>query len=104
MHPPDTEPAPPAPVTRSLDGRWLGGVCAGIARSRGLPVAALRAGFVVASVFGGLGAVVYGACWLIIPAEGERAESQGPRGVVVLAQACAALAGLATLGALAAAA
>jgi len=85
---------------RAGHGRWLGGVCAGLARTRGLPVGGLRLAFVVASLIGGLGVLAYVACWLIIPAEGEDLDSTRPRGIVVLAQACAACAGLATLGAL----
>jgi hypothetical protein len=48
--------------------------------------------------------LVYLACWLIIPAEGDADVGEGPRGVVVLAQALAACAGLGTLVALASAA
>jgi hypothetical protein len=49
---------------------------------------------------GGLGILVYLACWLIIPAEGDDDGARAPRGIVVLAQACAAGVGLATLGAI----
>ena len=100
----DVELGPPPPLARSLRGRRVAGVCAGIARTRGVPLGRLRAAFVVAALLAGLGVLVYGACWLIIPAEGEAAGQPASRGVVVLAQAAAALAGLATLGALAAAA
>jgi len=95
----DEDPArrPTAPLTRADDGRWLGGVCAGLARQRGLPVGGLRAAFVGASLLGGLGVLVYLACWLIIPAAGETASARGPRGVVVLAQVGATLVGLGTL-------
>jgi hypothetical protein len=67
-------------------------------------VASLRAAFAIAALLGGLGVLVYLACWLIIPAEGSADAGEGSRGVVVLAQALAACAGLATLVALASAA
>jgi phage shock protein PspC (stress-responsive transcriptional regulator) len=88
---------PPDALARVEDGRWLGGVCAGLARARGLPVGRLRAAFVLAALAGGLGVLVYLACWLIVPAEGEPLNGAGPRGIVVLAQVCAGCAGLATL-------
>lgn len=97
-------PPPPGALSRAREGRWLAGVCAGVSRHRGLPVGSLRAAFAIAVLFGGLGVLVYVACWLIIPAEGDADVGEGPRGVVVLAQALAACAGLATLVALASAA
>lgn len=97
-------PPPQAALSRARQGRWLAGVCAGVSRHRGLPVGSLRAAFAIAVLFGGLGVLVYVACWLIIPAEGDAYVGEGPRGVVVLAQALAACAGLATLAALASAA
>jgi phage shock protein PspC (stress-responsive transcriptional regulator) len=93
-------PRLPVALTRAERGRWLGGVCAGLARNRGLPVAWLRAAFAVGALVGGLGILVYVACWLIIPAEGEDLDTTSPRGIVVLAQACAACVGLATLAAI----
>jgi hypothetical protein len=54
---------------------------------------------VLGALAGGLGVLVYLACWLIIPAEGEDGAAPGPREIVVLAQASAACVGLATLGA-----
>src|SRR4051794_31517722 len=47
----------PAPTTRVRQGRWLGGVCAGLAERWGVPVGRVRLGFVIASVFLGLGAL-----------------------------------------------
>jgi hypothetical protein len=64
----------------------------------------VRAAFVGAAALAGFGLLVYVACWLIIPAEGEPADAQPSRGVVLLAQWSAAMAGLATLGAAGAAA
>jgi phage shock protein PspC (stress-responsive transcriptional regulator) len=99
------------PLARATRGRWIGGVCEGIARVRPIPVATLRAGFVLTTALAGLGALVYLACWLIIPAEGEAgAAARGaggrvaPRAITSVILGCAAIAGLATLGLVAAAA
>lgn len=94
----------PAALSRVREGRWLAGVCAGVSAHRGVPVGPLRAAFALAALLGGVGVLVYVACWLIIPAEGDADAVEGARGVVVLAQALAACAGLATLVALASAA
>jgi len=93
-----------APLTRPRAGRLLGGVCAGLAGSRGLSVGAVRAVFLAGTLLLGLGAVVYLACWLIVPDEAEDPTAPGARGIVVLAQACGAAAGLAVLAAIGASA
>jgi phage shock protein PspC (stress-responsive transcriptional regulator) len=94
-------PRPPAPVMRAEDGRRVAGVCAGLARARGVPIGRLRAAFVLGALAGGLGVLVYLACWLVIPAESEQEhDADGRRWIVLLAQAGAACAGLATLAAL----
>src|SRR3954469_970294 len=90
----------PAPTSRVRQGRWLGGVCAGLAARWDVPVARLRGAFGRAALFAGLGALVYAASWLILPAEGENGAAAGQRGIVVLAQACGTLIGLGTLGVL----
>ena len=84
----------PAPTSRARHGRWLGGVCAGLAARWGVLVVRVRIGFVLASAVVGLGVLVYIAAWLILPGEGEDA---GQRGIVLLAQAIGALLGLVTL-------
>jgi signal transduction histidine kinase len=55
-------------LRRDPTGRWLGGVCAGIARRYGVDVWLVRLAFVVAAAAGGLGFVLYGLGWLVIPA------------------------------------
>jgi phage shock protein PspC (stress-responsive transcriptional regulator) len=90
----------PAPLSRVRRGRWLGGVCAGLAARWDVPVARLRGVFVLAALFAGLGVLVYAAAWLILPAEGENGAEPGQRGIVLLAQACGTLIGLGTLGVL----
>jgi phage shock protein PspC (stress-responsive transcriptional regulator) len=92
------------PLTRATHGRWLGGVCAGIARTRGVPVAWARAAFALAALVGGIGVLAYVACWLIVPAEGDEDGAAQPRAIVTLVLAGAGAVGLVTLAALAAAA
>jgi phage shock protein PspC (stress-responsive transcriptional regulator) len=88
------------PLARATSGRWLGGVCAGLAPIRGLGVGWLRFGFVLLALLGGLGIAFYLACWLIIPVAGSSAEEE-PVAAVAVAQACAAVVGLVALAALA---
>lgn len=63
---------PPQParqhLRRDLSGRWLGGVCAGIARRYGVDVWLVRLAFVVAAAAGGIGLAIYALGWLVIPA------------------------------------
>jgi phage shock protein PspC (stress-responsive transcriptional regulator) len=55
-------------LRRDLSGRWLGGVCAGIARRYGVDVWLVRLAVVVAAAAGGVGFVLYALAWLVIPA------------------------------------
>jgi len=95
---------PPTLVSRSRDGRWIGGVCAGLGRARGIHPAWLRAAFVIGGMIAGVGVLAYLACWLIIPAEGEEPGEWSSAWLVALAKACGACLGLATLVVLTAAA
>lgn len=66
-----TENAPVQTRTfrRSHTDRMLGGVCGGLADTLGIDAALLRIGLVAATLLGfGAGAVIYAACWLIVPA------------------------------------
>ncbi|MBC9733702.1 ATP-binding protein [Nocardioides marmotae] len=47
----------------------VGGVAAGLAAHLALPVTWVRAAFVVATAFGGLGVAFYGGLWLVLPAQ-----------------------------------
>src|SRR6185436_20782328 len=67
---PSTPPPMPQPLRRAASGRWLGGVCRGIATRWGVPVMQVRMLFAVAAVLGGVGALAYVACWLVLPADG----------------------------------
>lgn len=68
----DTAAAPRA--YRDGGQRWVGGVAAGLAEHLGWPVAGIRAGFVGLSFAGGLGVILYGAYWLLLPLRTDGAE------------------------------
>ncbi|HQR27649.1 MAG TPA: PspC domain-containing protein [Nocardioides sp.] len=55
----------------------LGGVAAGLARHLGVPVLWVRVAFVVAAALGGMGVVLYGAFWMILPSD-SRFEEAAP--------------------------
>jgi phage shock protein PspC (stress-responsive transcriptional regulator) len=49
------------------DDRWVGGVCAGLANRTGLDPLLFRGIFAASILLGGLGLVVYGAAWALLP-------------------------------------
>ncbi|WP_181035040.1 PspC domain-containing protein [Arthrobacter sp. B0490] len=53
-------------VTRAPD-RWIGGVAGGVARRTGLDLALVRGIIVVLAVFGGIGVLLYGLAWALLP-------------------------------------
>ena len=59
------------PLLRPREGRVIAGVAAGIATRLGVGTGWIRASFVVACFFGGLGLLLYVIAWLAIPEEGE---------------------------------
>ena len=91
-----------AGVVRGKQGRWLGGVCVGLAAGTGRHVGWIRAAFVAGALVGGLGIALYLACWLIIPGQDDGDGGSDHMGVVILAQACGACAALLVLAATAA--
>ena len=54
---------------RIRDGRMVAGVCAGLAAYFGIDPTLVRLGFVVLTVFGGFGVLLYVGAWLVIPDE-----------------------------------
>jgi phage shock protein C len=55
--------------TRSREGAWIGGVASGLAKRFGLPITAVRLAFVLATLLGLWGLVVYVALWILMPLE-----------------------------------
>jgi phage shock protein C len=58
-------------LVRPREGRLVGGVCVGLADYFRVDVNLVRLGFGVFTVFWGLGALVYGLAWALLPEEGE---------------------------------
>jgi phage shock protein C len=59
-------------LERPRSGRYVAGVAAGLGQHFGVDANLVRVIFVLAAVIGGgLGAIVYLACWLLIPEQGE---------------------------------
>jgi phage shock protein C len=59
-------------LERKLNGRWLAGVCAGLADYSGIDPSLIRVIFAVLSLFGGVGAIAYVLAWALVPEEGEQ--------------------------------
>jgi phage shock protein C len=57
-------------LRRSRSDRMVAGVCGGVAKLLGVDAALIRILLVAATILGvGTGAVLYLACWLIVPEE-----------------------------------
>jgi phage shock protein PspC (stress-responsive transcriptional regulator) len=54
-------------LVRPASGRWLAGVCLGIARRLGLPALVVRAAFVASLFLPGPQVLVYLALWVLMP-------------------------------------
>ncbi|RPI20639.1 MAG: PspC domain-containing protein [Actinobacteria bacterium] len=78
---------------RPREGRALAGVAAAAAEHTGIGVGWIRAGFIVATFFGGLGALLYAVGWLTIPDEGEERSIAGQMIVPLEARGSAQLVG-----------
>ena len=68
--PAPTSPRPPLRRTTGED-RVVAGVAAGVARTLGIDPILVRVAFVVLTIFGGSGLVLYLAGWLFIPESGQ---------------------------------
>lgn len=69
----------------------IGGVCAGLPEIWGLGTDGLRLAFVLAGLCGGVGVIVYLACWLVLPGPGDDPHADRVRDVVALAWAMGGL-------------
>ena len=69
---PTLDEAPSRRLVRIDDGRWLGGVCAGLGRYFDINPLVYRIAFAALALAGGTGLLLYVAAWLVIP--GERSD------------------------------
>lgn len=58
-----------ARLRRSATDKHIAGVAGGLARHLDVDPLLVRIGFVVAALFGGVGVLLYGALWLLVPSE-----------------------------------
>ncbi|KMO95930.1 PspC domain-containing protein [Streptomyces roseus] len=56
-------------IVRPREGRWIGGVCAGLARRFGISANTMRVIFVVSCLLPGPQFLIYLALWLLLPNE-----------------------------------
>lgn len=77
--PPQGRPYPPvSELRRSRSDRKVAGVSGGLGRYAGVDPLIFRILFVLLTLFGGTGLLLYAAAWLLVPADGEQ-ESEGQR-------------------------
>ncbi len=69
--PPVLRPAGVRRASRDAQQPVIGGVASGLARHLGLPPTAVRGGFVLAGLLGGLGVLFYAGLWLVLPPDEE---------------------------------
>ena len=101
---PTVDAAPPRRLVRVNDGRWLGGVAAGLGRYFDVNPLVYRIAFGALAFVGGTGLLLYLAAWLVIPSE-DRDESiavealrdHRERPWLLLASACSPSAAVLTL-------
>src|SRR4051812_9472380 len=66
----------PFGAVRPDEGRWAAGVAAGLARRWGIDPVLVRGAFVLATLFGGVGLLLYGLGWLFLPHPDGRIHAQ----------------------------
>jgi signal transduction histidine kinase len=68
----------PRRAFRVPDDRILGGVAAGVGQHLGIDVVLARGAFVALSLLGGLGVMVYGALWVLLPVRDDVSSEAAP--------------------------
>ncbi|HLF59924.1 MAG TPA: PspC domain-containing protein [Acidimicrobiia bacterium] len=76
---------PPTRLRRSREDRVIAGICGGLGRYFNMDPLWFRLGFVLVTLAGGAGILIYLVCWLIIPEAGPD-EAVGTRDAVSGAQ------------------
>jgi phage shock protein PspC (stress-responsive transcriptional regulator) len=62
-------------LVRPRDGRWVGGVCVGIARRYGVDPLIVRAAALLSLLLPGPQVLAYGLMWVLLPQEASGAET-----------------------------
>jgi phage shock protein PspC (stress-responsive transcriptional regulator) len=62
---------------RSREGKWIAGVAAGLSKELGLSVTLIRLVFIIATILGLWGIVVYLAMWALMPLAPEPDDDSG---------------------------
>ncbi len=57
-------------MRRSLDDRWIGGVCGGLARMMGVESWIVRLAVTLLTFLWGTGLIIYALLWVFVPPEG----------------------------------
>ncbi|HET7754866.1 MAG TPA: PspC domain-containing protein [Anaeromyxobacteraceae bacterium] len=63
------DPPPVREWTRAREGKMIAGISRGLSARFGIPVAAIRLLFLLSSLLGGWGLLVYLALWIAMPLE-----------------------------------
>jgi phage shock protein PspC (stress-responsive transcriptional regulator) len=64
-------PAATRRLERKRQGRWVAGVCAGLADYLQIDATVVRVVITVLALFAGLGPLAYVVCWVLMPEEGD---------------------------------
>ena len=64
-------------LRRTVTDRKVAGVAGGIARHLDIDPLIIRVAFVVLTLFGGAGLIVYAACWILLPEDGQQNQPLG---------------------------
>jgi len=88
-----TTAAPPR-LVRAGSGRALGGVAAGVAEHLGLAPLVVRLAFVLLTLCGGAGILMYAALWVLVPQGDVPASAVGDHRVQLLALAAVGIGGV----------
>ena len=63
---------------RSRQGKMVAGVCAGLAEQFGISVTILRLAYVLGTLIGGPGLIIYIVLWVVMPYRPPQAASDAP--------------------------
>ncbi len=89
-------PATPSASRRALrlsDGRWIAGVCTGLAAHLNWPLALVRITFLVLTLANGLGLLAYGLLWVVMPLQPDAPRTRRMDSVRIAALAVIAFGG-----------